>query len=53
MRKIDSTSYPSVSVIQITTVDSVYDVSAAWDKVRRELKLVESEPAAGRHVALS
>jgi len=43
MRKLDSTSYPSVSVIQITTVDSVYDVSAAWDKVRRELKLVESE----------
>ncbi len=41
IRKIDSTSYPGVSVVQITAVDSVYDTSAAWDKVRRELKLVE------------
>jgi multidrug efflux pump subunit AcrB len=41
MRKLDSTSYPNISVIQITTVDSVSDANAVWDKVRRELKLVE------------
>ena len=41
MRKIDSYSYPGVSVLQITTVDTIDDVNAAWDKVRRELQMVE------------
>jgi len=41
IRKIDSTSYAGVSVMQITTIDAVSDANAVWDKVRRELKLVE------------
>ena len=40
-RKLDTVSYPGMCVIQLTTVDSVDDTNAVWDKVRRELKLVE------------
>ncbi|VGO23456.1 efflux RND transporter permease subunit [Pontiella sulfatireligans] len=40
-RKLDSTSYPGLSVIQLTTIDAVTDAPAVWDKVRRELKLAE------------
>jgi len=41
IRKIDSTSYAGVSFIQVTTIDAVSDAGAVWDKVRRELKLME------------
>lgn len=41
IRKIDSTSYAGVSVMQVTTIDAVSDADAVWDKVRRELKLIE------------
>lgn len=49
IRKIDSTSYAGVSFIQVTTIDAVSDANAVWDKVRRELKLVEPylPPGAG------
>ncbi|MEM8678652.1 MAG: efflux RND transporter permease subunit [Planctomycetota bacterium] len=41
IRRTKSTSYPGRSVVQVTTVDSVNDVAAAWTKVRAELKLLE------------
>ena len=41
IRKIDSTSYAGVSFIQVTTIDAVSDANAVWDKVRRELQLIE------------
>jgi multidrug efflux pump subunit AcrB len=41
IRKIDSTSYIGASFIQVTTIDAVSDADAVWDKVRRELKLIE------------
>lgn len=41
IRKIDTVSYAGVCVMQITTLDAVSDTGAVWDKVRRELQLVE------------
>ncbi len=43
IRKLDSTSYAGVSFIQVTTIDAVTDANAVWDKVRRELVLIEHE----------
>jgi multidrug efflux pump subunit AcrB len=47
IRRIDTTSYVGYSVTQITIQDQFSDASAAWDKVRRELTLIEPELPAG------
>ena len=43
IRKIDTTSYVNYCVTQITAQDQYSDASAVWDKVRRELTLIESD----------
>ena len=43
VRKIDTTSYVNYCVTQITLQDQYSDASAVWDKVRRELTLIEQD----------
>lgn len=43
LRRLQSTSYAGRSVVQVTGLDAVTDVDGVWDKVRAELKLIESE----------
>ena len=43
VRRLQSTSFVGRSVVQVTTLDAVTDVDAIWDKVRAELKLIESD----------
>ena len=47
VRKIDTTSYVGYCVTQISIQDQYSDAGAVWDKVRRELTLIESDLPAG------
>lgn len=47
IRRIDTTSYVGYCVTQITIQDQFSDAGAVWDKVRRELTLIEPELPAG------
>ena len=41
IRRVQSSSYPGVSVIQITLKDEVVDAKIWWDKVRHEIDLAK------------
>lgn len=40
LRRVQSSSYPGISVIQITLKDEVVDAKIWWDRVRAEVELV-------------
>ena len=43
IRRVQSTSYPGLSVIQITLKDEVVDAKIWWDKVRAEVELAKPQ----------
>ena len=47
IRRVQSTSYPNLSVIQITLKDEVVDAKIWWDKVRAEVELARPQLPVG------
>lgn len=47
VRRVQSTSSVGQSVVQVTAIDQVTDINAAWTKLRAELKLLEPELPSG------